>query len=142
MKEMYVIYYREQDKSIWTRVLATKKPELRLDFLAWEPAVPGILIPPLREREAHVAALIAKGQGYEPAEAPPSLGKLIRDQQEAKKADPNAAMIARDGPAKAAPVAVTAPADAPKPSPAGLTWSADLGASSHQVDWRHGTAML
>lgn len=58
-----------------------------------------------------------------------------------READPNAAMIARDGPAKAAPVAVAAPADAPKLSPAGLTWSADLGASSHQVDWRHGTAM-
>lgn len=55
----------------------------------------------------------------------------------------DAAMIARDGPAKPAVVAIpAAPKPPAKPAPSGLTLSPDLRATSHLVEPVHGSAAL
>lgn len=74
----------------------------------------------------------------------PSLGALLRQVLERnKQADPNAAMIARDGKAKPVSAVVAAqPASTAKPPIAGLTLSPDLRDSSHQVSPGFGSAFL
>lgn len=89
---------------------------------------------------------LAQEVPLEEAKEPLTLGAILREamvrQQAAAQPDPNAAMIARDGPAKdkAQGVLIVAPVSTAKPAIASLTRSPDLAESRHQVSPRHALA--